>query len=118
RRPKLRNWIQTRGEVGRRIGVSLPARPLRQLCYSLPSASISTSCRGNPPDKIRSWRKNSSVAGEIKSLFIPGPVGRLEALLNTGAADATHAALICHPHPMFGGTMHNKVVFAAMKALN
>ena len=58
------------------------------------------------------------MAGEIKSLFIPGPVGRLEALLNTGAADATHAALVCHPHPMFGGTMHNKVVFAAMKALN
>jgi len=42
----------------------------------------------------------------------------LEALLNEGAQTATHAALVCHPHPMFGGTMHNKVVFHTMKALN
>ncbi len=54
----------------------------------------------------------------IRSLVLDGPFGRLEALLNSGAANATHAALVCHPHPMFGGTMHNKVVFHAMKALN
>lgn len=54
----------------------------------------------------------------IRSLFLNGPAGRLEALLNTGAADATHAALVCHPHPLYGGTLHNKVVFHAMKALN
>jgi alpha/beta superfamily hydrolase len=51
-------------------------------------------------------------------LFIEGPAGRLEALLNSGADNATHAALVCHPHPVYGGTMHNKVVFHAMKALN
>jgi alpha/beta superfamily hydrolase len=28
------------------------------------------------------------------------------------------AGLICHPHPVFGGTMHNKVVFQAAKALD
>ena len=55
---------------------------------------------------------------QIRSLFLPGPAGRLEAVLNAGAPDATHAALVCHPHPLFGGTMHNKVVFHAMKALN
>ena len=54
----------------------------------------------------------------IKSLFLDGPAGRLEALLNAGAESATHAALVCHPHPMFGGTLHNKVVFHTMKALN
>jgi len=54
----------------------------------------------------------------IRSLFIDGPAGRLEALLNSGAGNATHAALVCHPHPVYGGTMHNKVVFHAMKALN
>lgn len=54
----------------------------------------------------------------IKSLFLEGPAGRLEALLNAGAASATHAALVCHPHPLFGGTLHNKVVFHTMKALN
>jgi uncharacterized protein len=54
----------------------------------------------------------------IRSLFLNGSAGRLEALLNAGAPDATHAALICHPHPLFGGTLHNKVVFHTMKALN
>jgi len=54
----------------------------------------------------------------IRSLFLEGPAGRLEALLNAGAENASHAALVCHPHPMFGGTLHNKVVFHAMKALN
>lgn len=38
--------------------------------------------------------------------------------MNAGAADATHAALVCHPHPLFGGTLHNKVVFHTMKALS
>jgi alpha/beta superfamily hydrolase len=54
----------------------------------------------------------------IRTLFLEGPAGRLEALLNLGRADAGHAALVCHPHPLFGGTMHNKVVFHAMKALH
>ncbi|MGB6133773.1 MAG: alpha/beta family hydrolase [Acidobacteriaceae bacterium] len=44
------------------------------------------------------------------------PAGRLEALLNAGAPTAAYAALICHPHPLGGGTMHNKVVYHAMKA--
>jgi alpha/beta superfamily hydrolase len=57
-------------------------------------------------------------ATAIRSLFLEGPAGRLEALLNSGAVNATRTALVCHPHPMFGGTMHNKVVFHAMKALN
>jgi alpha/beta superfamily hydrolase len=54
----------------------------------------------------------------IKSLFLEGPAGRLEALLHVGAESATHAAVVCHPHPLFGGTLHNKVVFHTMKALN
>jgi alpha/beta superfamily hydrolase len=54
----------------------------------------------------------------IKSIFLEGPAGRLEALLNAGAESSTHAALVCHPHPLFGGTLHNKVVFHTMKALN
>jgi uncharacterized protein len=44
-----------------------------------------------------------------------GPAGRLEALLNMGRPDAPYAALVCHPHPLFGGTMHNKVVYHTMK---
>ena len=57
-------------------------------------------------------------SSRIRSLFLDGPAGRLEALLNAGAANATYAALVAHPHPLFGGTLHNKVVFHTMKALN
>jgi hypothetical protein len=58
------------------------------------------------------------VSNGIKSFFLDGPAGRLEALLNEGEPGATHAALVCHPHPLFGGTMHNKVVYHAMKTLS
>ena len=58
------------------------------------------------------------MAGEIQTISIESPSGPLEALLNLGAADATYAAVVCHPHPLYGGTMHNKVVFHTMKALN
>ena len=57
-------------------------------------------------------------AAVIRSLFVAGPAGRLEALLNAGSPTASHAAIVCHPHPLYGGTLHNKVVFHAMKALN
>ena len=60
----------------------------------------------------------NSPNSSIRSLFLTGPSGRLEALLNAGAADASYAAVVCHPHPLFGGTLHNKVVFHTMKALN
>ena len=53
----------------------------------------------------------------IRSLFLSGPSGRLEALLNQGTERAPYAALVCHPHPLYGGTLHNKVVFHTMKAL-
>lgn len=49
---------------------------------------------------------------------LTGPAGRLEALLNEGAEGARFAALVCHPNPLAGGTMHNKVVYNAMKVLN
>ena len=54
----------------------------------------------------------------IRSFFLAGPAGRLEALLNAGSPNATHVAVVCHPHPLYGGTLHNKVVFHTMKALN
>jgi uncharacterized protein len=58
------------------------------------------------------------ISSSIRSLFLDGAAGHLEALLNAGNASATHAGLVCHPHPLYGGTLHNKVVFHAMKALN
>lgn len=61
---------------------------------------------------------SSQAAARLRSIYLSGPTGRLEALLNEGAPDARCAALICHPHPKGGGTMHSKVVYHAMKALN
>jgi len=53
-----------------------------------------------------------------RSVNLAGPAGRLEALLNEGSPDAPFAAIVCHPHPLGGGTLHNKVVYRAMKVLN
>lgn len=48
--------------------------------------------------------------------FFDGPAGRIEAILKEPAAPAVRAAIVCHPHPLFGGTMHNKVVYRIAKA--
>jgi alpha/beta superfamily hydrolase len=54
----------------------------------------------------------------IESIFIDGPAGRLEALLEEPEnAAPREAALVCHPHPQHGGTMHNKVVHRIARAL-
>lgn len=51
------------------------------------------------------------------NLFIPAPHGRLEAILKEPAGAAKGVALVCHPHPLGGGTMHNKVVYRAAAGL-
>lgn len=54
---------------------------------------------------------------DSRNLWLPGPAGRLEAALRV--ADAPRAvAVIGHPHPSHGGTLHNPVVFHADRALN
>src|SRR5260370_16148662 len=100
-------WIQPMS------GASLPILELPQLFCSLPRNTTSISFLPKPTS-----RKNCSVADEIKSFFLHGPAGKLEALLHAGSPQASHAALVCHPHPLHGGTLHNKLVFNAMKALN
>src|SRR2546423_7526514 len=53
------------------------------------------------------------------NLLIPAQHGRLEAILKeTRVRPARGVALVLHPHPLHGGTMHNKVVFRAASALN
>lgn len=55
---------------------------------------------------------------KIESPFIAGPAGRLEALLEEPDEGAPRfAALVCHPHPQHGGTMHNKVVYRLARGL-
>jgi alpha/beta superfamily hydrolase len=58
------------------------------------------------------------MARKIESLFLEGPAGRLEALLEEpDEAAPREAALVCHPHPRHGGTMHNKVVYRIARGL-
>jgi len=45
-----------------------------------------------------------------QNLFIPGPAGNLEAIWSPSESNVGQAAVICHPHPLQGGTMNNKVV--------
>jgi alpha/beta superfamily hydrolase len=55
---------------------------------------------------------------KIESLFIDGPAGKLEALLEEPEdREPNHAVLVCHPHPQYGGTMHNKVVYRIARGL-
>jgi len=68
---------------------------------------------------IRPRIRLNTMTSQISSIEdLRGPAGRLEALLNSGREDAAYAALVCHPHPAGGGTMHNKVVYHAMKAFS
>jgi alpha/beta superfamily hydrolase len=58
-----------------------------------------------------------------QTLLLPGPAGQIEAILwftSEAAEDAAPplAAVVCHPHPLFGGTMHNKVVYQAAKTIH
>jgi alpha/beta superfamily hydrolase len=54
-----------------------------------------------------------------RSFFLNGPAGRLEAMLWTvPSPEPRRVAVVCHPHPLFGGTMHNKVVYQTAKALH
>ena len=55
--------------------------------------------------------------GHARKLWIEGPVGRLEAVLRAATA-ARAAAVLAHPHPLHGGTLHNPVIFHADRELN
>jgi uncharacterized protein len=61
-----------------------------------------------------------TITHETRNFFLEGPAGRLEAILWTPSTSARPllAAVVCHPHPLFGGTMHNKVVYQTAKSLD
>jgi hypothetical protein len=63
-----------------------------------------------------------ATAHDSRSFSLEGPAGRLEAILWTPSVPARHrpplAAVVCHPHPLFGGTMHNKVIYQTAKSLD
>jgi hypothetical protein len=58
------------------------------------------------------------MARRIETHLIPGPAGKLEALLEEpDDREPSEIALVCHPHPLYGGTMHNKVVYRIARGL-
>ena len=67
------------------------------------------------PKKLPNPSLLTSHVRQVEDLA--GPAGRLEALLNTGASDSPLCALITHPYPPAGGTMHTRVVYHTMKTL-
>jgi len=64
-------------------------------------------------------------APRTTALIVPGPTGDLEALLDEPIlngfaehAEIRHVAIVCHPHPLYGGTMTNKVVHIVARTFN
>src|SRR5271154_6797346 len=58
-----------------------------------------------------------------RTLMLSGPAGRIETILWTSSENDEDvrpplAAVVCHPHPLFGGTMHNKVVYQTAKTIH
>src|SRR5438128_2480988 len=82
--------------------------------------SVTKAQSGSPyaltTDKSAIENLNMYPAG---NLFVPAPHGQLEAILKEPRVEPIRGvALVLHPHPLGGGTMHNKVVFRAAAALN
>jgi len=59
------------------------------------------------------------VASRLQSIVFAGPAGTLEGLLQEREAHHhTLTAVVCHPHPLHGGTLHNKVVHRVASVLH
>jgi uncharacterized protein len=59
------------------------------------------------------------TSNQVLHINIPTSIGSLEGILKPEEEHSrpTYVGLVCHPHPLYGGTMHNKVVFQVAKAL-
>jgi alpha/beta superfamily hydrolase len=58
------------------------------------------------------------MSSRSERVSIAGPAGEVEAVVEDPGAAATRYAVVCHPHPLFGGTMDNKVVTTIARALS
>lgn len=58
----------------------------------------------------------TTIATTEKTQEIQGPAGRLELIVGEPSGVPRNAwGIVCHPHPLYGGTMHNKVVTTLTK---
>lgn len=70
------------------------------------------------PTRPNENRGTASFNPRQRSVRIPVAHGYLEALLKEPEGAATGAAVVCHPHPLHGGTMHTKAVYRAAQGLS
>jgi alpha/beta superfamily hydrolase len=77
-----------------------------------------TTVAASPMPEASPMRGPAIHSPRVRTVDLAGPAGKLEAIVNEGAPDSDFAAVVCHPHPLGGGTLHNKVVYHAMKVLN
>jgi alpha/beta superfamily hydrolase len=56
------------------------------------------------------------VRASTRREFIAGPAGRIECAVDEAEGEPKGVALIAHPHPLFGGTLDNKVVQTLARA--
>lgn len=71
---------------------------------------------------MRKWRFASVINSQMRinseKLMIPGAVGKLEGLLDQSEqSQLPYVSICCHPHPLHAGTMTNKVIHTAARAL-
>jgi alpha/beta superfamily hydrolase len=59
-----------------------------------------------------------TVTARLDAFTFPGPAGRLEGLWKDAEGARAGSAVFAHPHPVHGGTLHNKVVFRAARCLS
>jgi len=72
--------------------------------------------RGHPMHRILCGIAEETTMKPERQVMLNGPAGRLEGLFRDGGQRG-ESVLILHPHPLYGGNMNNKVVFAMAKAL-
>ncbi len=75
------------------------------------------------PGPLCGYMDSRMPAQPHRTLVLSGPAGRIETILwstpeERGGARPPLAAVVCHPHPLFGGTMHNKVVYQTAKTIH
>jgi uncharacterized protein len=61
--------------------------------------------------------EKAPVSGKLRTVAIAGPAGRLEGLWKEASGARRGSAVFAHPHPLHGGTLHNKVVYRSTQAL-
>ncbi len=58
------------------------------------------------------------MEGQLRAFTFPGPEGPIEGLWKQASGHLAGSAVFAHPHPLHGGTLHNKVVYRAARALS